>query len=428
MRNVYIAISQGNVYRDLVRLGMLRHLLDTVPDIRVILLTQAYAVPEVLDEVRHERVLVARHDMFAIGRWGAYAVMLRQRQKHRVAIDLLLRVESALAPEPPGLARLFHAYPPALVVTTHPQVLWEWDGVGYARRRRVPTAGIIKSWDNVLGHPQARADQIATWGRANYREAMEVERYREAEVRMVGAAPLDRYFTPGVLQPRDAFWRSKGLDPAKPIVLFGTAGAFSGDWDETFMMDLLLEMRRQTPELRDVQIVCRLHPITHLEYFWQYRDRPGVILSFGSYVKTLGWCMTRDEVDDMANLLCHSDLVITPASTLSLEGPVFDTPTIATLFSTVRPDLHERATQAGWLDRHFKPIVANDWLPLARTPEELKGMMLRALADRSWYREGRKALVEEYVTFTDGKSLERVAAFIDDLANGRPAGSTKRSA
>jgi hypothetical protein len=121
-------------------------------------------------------------------------------------------------------------------------------------------------------------------------------------------------------------------------------------------------------------------------------------------------------VDEIANMLCHADIVITPASTLSIEGPIFDTPTIVTLFSTVRPDLHEKATEAGWLSMHFKPIVNNDWLPLARSPEELLGMMRKALKDRSWYRDARKALVDEYVTFTDGKSYQRVARFIDELA------------
>lgn len=424
MRNVYIVISQGMLYRDVVRLGMLRHLVDSVPDIRVILLTQAYAVPEVLDEVRHERVVVARHDLFnARTRWPSYAAFIRRRQRRRQPIEALLKVEAALSPEPPGLAKLFAQYPPALVVSTHPLVLDEWDVITYASKRGIRTAAVVKSWDNIIRRLESRADHLAVWSRANHREALEVERYREDEVRMVGAMALDRYFAPSVIRDRDEFWRSKGLDPSKPIVLFGTAGSFAPDWDETFMMDLLLEMTGQDDVLRDTQFVCRLHLMSRLEHFWPYRDHPRVILSFGSYVKTLGWCLTRDEVDDMANMLCHSDLVITPASTLVLEGPIFDTPTITTLFSTVRADLHAKATESGWLNMHFKPIVENDWAPLARTPEELMAQMKRSLQDPTYYKDGRRALVDEYVTFTDGKSFERVAAFIDDMAS---ADSDKR--
>ena len=422
MRNVYIVISQGMLYRDFVRLGVLRALLERAPDVRVILLTQAYSVPEVLDEVRHERVVVERHDVFTDRtRWASYAAFLRRSRRSRLAIDALARLEAWLSPTSPALDALFAKYPPALVVTTHPLVLNEWDVITFARKRRVPTAAVVKSWDNIIRRPESRGDSMAVWGRANYREAIEVERYREDEIRMVGPTPFDRYFVPGVIRPRDEYWRSKGLDPSRPIVLFGTAGSFTPDWDETFMMDLLLRLTEEDEELRGVQFVCRLHLMSRLEHFWPYREHPRAVLSFGSYVKTLGWCLTRDEVDDFANMLCHADLVITPASTLVLEGPVFGTPTIATLFSTVRPDLHADATERGWLNMHFKPIVANDWLPLARNPDELKAMMKRALRDRGWYADGRRALVEEYVTLTDGLSHQRVAAFIDDLAHGRPA-------
>jgi hypothetical protein len=417
VRNVYIAISEGNVYRDLVRLGMLGHLLETAPDMRVIILTQAWAVREVREEVRHERVIVARHDRYFPRRPFGQLIEVRRMQKRRFLIDLLTKLEGYAAPVPAGLRELFFEYPPSLVVSTHPSQIWEWDLISIARKRGIPSAGIVKSWDNVLRHLHARADRVGVWGKANYREALEVEKYRDREVRMLGPAAFDRYFTPGVILPRDDFWRSKGLDPSKPVIFFGTAGAFSGDWDETFMMDLLLEMTEREEDLKDVQLVCRLHPCSYLQYFWPYRDHPRVVLSFGSYVKTLGWCMTRDEVDEMANMLCHADVVITPASTLSIEGPIFDTPTIVTLFSTVRPDLHARAMEDGWLSMHFKPIVRNDWLPMARSPEDLLGMIRKALHDRSWYREGRKALVDEYVTFTDGKSYRRVARFIDELAS-----------
>jgi hypothetical protein len=418
VRNVYLVVTQGNVYRDLIRLGMLRYLLDSAPDIRVLLLTPAWAVPEVLKEVEHERVIVARHDLFSANGWPGRLARIRQRRKSRAAIDALLYIEKRIPAAPAGLPELFSAYPPSLMVSSHPQVPWEWNAIAYASRMGVTTAGIIKSWDNLLQVPVSRTDYLAVWGKANCREALEITRYRENEVTMVGPAAFDRYFTPGVIRPRDEFWRSKGLDPDKPIVLFGTAGAFTGDWDETFMMDLLLQMTEEAEDLREAQFICRLHPITHLEYFWPYREHPRVTLSFGSYVKTLGWCMTPDEVDDMANMLCHADLVITPASTLSLEGPVFNTPTIVTLFSTVRPELHARATETGWLRRHFKPIVENGWLPLARTPQDLLQMMRRALRDRSWGSDQRRALVDEYVTFTDGKSYQRVATFIDDQAKG----------
>lgn len=417
MRNVHIAISQGMLYRDIVRLGVLRSLLERAPDVRVVLLTQAYAVQEVLDEVQHERVVVRRHDIFKCpSRWPSYALLLRRLARSRSAINTLARLEAGIFKVPGEIDTLFSELPPSLVVTTHPLEFNEWDIIASARRRRFRTASIVKSWDNILRRPRSRGDTIAVWSRANRREAIEVEQYRDDEVHMIGPTCFDRYFTEGVFRDRSEYWRSKGLDPEKPVVVFGTAGSFSPDWDETFMMDLLLEMTEQDDALRDVQFVCRLHFMSHLEHFWPYRDHPRVVLSFGSYLKTLGWCPTVPEVDDFVNMLHHADAIITPASTLVLEGPIVDTPTIATLFSTVRPDLHARATETGWLQMHFKPLVENDWLPMARTPEDLREMLKRALREPTWYGDERRGLVDEYVTFRDGRSHERAAAYIDSMA------------
>ncbi len=418
LKNIYIIISQGNVYRDLIRLGMVRFLLDSHTDIRVILLTQAYAVREVLDEVNHPRLIVARHDLHTPNSLIGRLINQRIKQKNALISELLNRVEIYLTKEPPGLEALFQKYPPALVVSTHPRISWESDVIRYALKKNVLTLGVVKSWDNVLRRLISQTEYLAVWNRVNLEEATTVAHYRKDRVRMIGSCAFDRYFDPSVIRPHDEFISSLGLNPDKPVVLFGTAGSFAVDWDETFMMDLLLEMREQTPELKDVQFICRLHPITHLEYFWPYRKEPGVVLSFGSYVKTLGWCMTRDQVDEMANLLKHADLVITPASTLSIEAPIFDTPTIVTLFSTVRSDLHRKAIEKWWLSRHFKRIKENDWLPLADSAEMLKKMMMEALADPTWRRAGRESIVREYITFTDGKSKIRLADYIYELASG----------
>jgi hypothetical protein len=412
MKNVYLAISQGNVYRDLVRLGTLRHLVETRSDVRLVVLTQGWAVREIQEELRHERIVLARHDMYGQNRWQSYLTTVRTKLRSRTAIDAVLRLEASLAKEPAGIEECLRSYPPALVVSTHPRMVWEWDLVSWARRSDIPTLGIVKSWDNILRHLHARTDRIAVWGRANRRDAMEVEGYRSDEIEVTGAASFDPYFDPAVLRPRVEFLRSVGLDPELPVVLFGTAGGIGGDWDETFLMDELLELRRTEREFRDLQIICRLHPISHLSHFWPYRKEPGVVLSFGSYVKTLGWCMTRAEVEEMANLLAHADVVVTPASTLSIEGAIFDTPVIVTLYSTVRPDLHDHAIQRHWLDMHFRPIAEKDWIPFARSPEDLAAMIRTAIHDRAWYRDQRKALVDEYVTLTDGRAYQRIADLI----------------
>ncbi|HPQ39591.1 MAG TPA: hypothetical protein PLV45_04395 [bacterium] len=416
MKNIHIVISQGNVYRDLVRLGMIHHLLETCPDVRVVLLTQASAVAEVIRETAHERLVVRHHDICETAGAAGRLINRRIRSRNPWLTRLFFEVEKKLAPVPRNIDTIFTEFPPDLVVSTHPRIIWEYDVVTYARKHGIRTLGSVKSWDNVLRGLVSNTEYLSVWNRRNYHEARHNLHYPEDKIRMVGACAFDRYFSEGVIQDRASFLETMGLDPGRPVVFFGTAGSFAADWDETYMMDVLLDLRKSIPELRGIQIICRLHPITHLEYFMPYSEVPGVVLSHGSYVKTLGWCMTRDEVDRMANMLNHADMVITPASTLSIEAPIFDTPTIVTMFSTVRGERHARDMKRWWLNRHFKTIQENHWLPLVESPEELGRIMVESLNEPGRYESERREIVKEYVTFTDGKSYERLASYLSESA------------
>lgn len=71
--------------------------------------------------------------------------------------------------------------------------------------------------------------------------------------------------------------------------------------------------------------------------------------------------------------------------------------------------------EARHFGRHFRPLEQNDWVPIVRSEQELAQAMVQALQDPTWYREGRKAIVENYVPFRDGRSGQRVAQFIADM-------------
>lgn len=416
LRNVYLLISEGNIVRDLLRLGMLDLFLEMRPDCRVIILTPAYNVPEFRAEFLRDRVMIERHLRWEpSSRLLTKLIQLRKRMRKRALVRLLWKIETQFARVEHGLRDLFDLHPPTLVVSTHPMRWWEWDVIAYADRRGWATAAVVKSWDNLFKGLTARAPHIAVWNEVNRREAIELQAYRDDEITTVGAAAFDRYFVPSVIQPREGFWRSKGLDPDRPIVLFGTTGGYLAGYDETFMMDLLLKLADEIPELQEVQYVCRLHPSSNLVAFWPYQFHPRVTLSFGSYVKTLDWSMTLEQVDEMANMLCHSDVLITPASTLTLESAVFDTPAIVPAFSTVQTDLVDKAMKAGHFNRHFRPLEENNWVPITRSDQALAQAMVQALQDPTWYREGRKAIMENYIPFRDGRSGERVAQFISDM-------------
>jgi CDP-glycerol glycerophosphotransferase (TagB/SpsB family) len=118
--------------------------------------------------------------------------------------------------------------------------------------------------------------------------------------------------------------------------------------------------------------------------------------------------MTRDDVVQVANILAHSDVVITPGSTITLEAAIFDRPTIVPIFHTYQPERAHDYFSTWVLGKHFGRIEEMDLVPIIRKGEDFVPAIRRCLSAPEWYREQRAKLVKEYVQFTDGRSTERI--------------------
>lgn len=415
-QRIVMSIPLGINVRDIVRLGTLDAILAACPRATIWLLTPAHRVPEFRAEVEaRPRVRVLPFTRFQPGARVSRAVGLRRRARIPAMRSTALALETRLADPRSDIAAVLREARPHLVVTIHPQDWWDWEMITFARRLGVPTLGVVKSWDNIQRGLMVHPDFLAVWNNVNRDEALQLEGYPPSRVRVVGAPPFDRYFDPSIIRPRDEFMHGLGLDPSRPMALYAPAGQIMDYGDETFMLEELLRIRERSQRLRSLQIVARLHANSKLEYFWPYRTLPGVALSFGSYIKTLGWSMTRDEVDHMANLIHHADVVISPGSTVVLEAALFDRPSVVPAFHDAQPE-HIQRWLIGWhFAKHYRPLVENDWVPVAWSTEELETMIGRALDDASWYRARRGALVEHYIPLRDGKTASRVGQLVADL-------------
>ena len=65
-----------------------------------------------------------------------------------------------------------------------------------------------------------------------------------------------------------------------------------------------------------------------------------IVLSYvDKYIPTLGWTMDNEDVDIMANILYHSDVIISPGSTVTIEAAIFDTPIVFPTFNPRQQNL-----------------------------------------------------------------------------------------
>jgi hypothetical protein len=401
MRTILLTVQTGMVVRDLLRCGPLQRVLSH-PEARVVLLTPGVRDPAFVAEFAHDRLAVVAHAPYGPTQMVWRLMSRRWRYARSPAMaDAIHRLEERLIPTPPDYDRLFAQYQPALVVSGDPLRPGDANLVAAAHRHGVPSLGSVRSWDNILKHLRTRPDALTVWNEINAREAIALDRLRPEQVTQVGAPQLDVYFAgqPSSITPADL-----GLDPRKKTLLLATS-SFTYDSDQTYLVDMLLDAIRNGEIAHPLQIVLRLHPDDRVGRYLKYRHAPEVILDIPErYLATLGWTMTRSDLDRMAALVRHADVMVNFATTVTLEAAIVDTPTLLVAFSPIDPDEMQRYVVGLHFRMHYQALVERDLVPVAWDRAQLVSWINRYLAEPGLYRDQRAAIVREWVQFTDGAS------------------------
>jgi hypothetical protein len=409
MRTIFLTAQTGMVVRDLLRCGPLHRILRH-PDARVVLLTPGVRDPAFIGEFQSDRVTVVPHRPYAPTAM-VWRLMFRRWRYARspFVADLIHRLEEQLIPTPPEYARLFDQHAPALVVSGDPLRPGDANLIAEARKRRVPTLGSVRSWDNLQKHLRTRPDALTVWNALNAREATEVDLYRSEQITQVGAPQLDVYFHNRASTPSKG---DLGLDADKKTLLLATS-SFTYDSDQTYLVDTLIDAIRSGEIRHPLQIMLRLHPDDRVGRYLKYRHAPEVILDIPErYLATLGWTMTCDDLQRMAALVRHADVMVNFATTVTLEAAIVDTPTVLVAYSPIDPDEMQRYVVGLHFRMHYKALVERDLVPVVREPGQLVSWINRYLDAPDLYRAQRATIVREWVQFTDGGSGHRLGDVI----------------
>jgi hypothetical protein len=122
------------------------------------------------------------------------------------------------------------------------------------------------------------------------------------------------------------------------------------------------------------------------------------------YLSTLGWTMTVSDLERMAALVRHADVMVNFATTVTLEAAIVDTPTLLVAFSPIDPDEMQRYVVGLHFGMHYKALVERDLVPIAWNRAQLIDGVNQLLDDVNLYASQRAAIVREWVQFTDGRS------------------------
>ncbi len=424
VKTIFLTVQTGMVVRDVLRCGPLARVLEH-PEVRVVLLTPGVRDPAFIDEFASDRVTVVPQQPYSPSS-VVWRLMVRRWRYARspAMVELIHHLEERLIPVPPAYAALFDGYQPSLVVSGDPLRPGDANLVAAARKRGIPSLGSVRSWDNIQKHLRTRADALTVWNGINAREAVTIDQYRREQVTQVGAPQLDVYFSESRRQLSKA---DLGLNPDKKTLLLATS-SFTYESDQTYLVDTLIDAVRSGAIRQPLQIVLRLHPDDRVGRYLKYRHAPEVILDIPErYLTTLGWTMTTGDLERMAALVRHADVMVNFATTVTLEAAIVDTPTLLVAFSPIDPDEMQRYVLELHFKMHYRALVERDLVPIAWNRDQLVDWVNRYLDDPSLYRSQRHAIAREWVQFTDGRSGERLGEAI--LAHaGLSAGTAKQCA
>lgn len=418
-KSIGISITEGRVVRDLFYNGFFDSLNDS--GYKILIISPVARVPQFVETWSKPGVSFANLPPYILTARDHRLLGIRKRMMllGRIPLAKWMALEHQLWKSDSELISLLKENNCHLSVITHPMFHSEMPVYLAAKALNLPTLGVLRSWDNLFKGLRIRPDKLAVWNPVNRQEAIDLMKYHPERVVALGGTQFDAYFSPEANWSRERFAQALNLDPARPIITLATLGAFLNLYDETYLVDILLSAINAGRINGHPQLVIRLHPASRVEHFSKYQHLSDVRISHVTgYIPTLGWTMTREDVIFMANLLRHSDVVVSPGSTITIETAIFDTPTVVPVFNTYQPELGDEQYDHH-LSMHFKRLAEQDLIPLISEPEDLIPAVNRSLTDRSWYREQRAQLVRDYILYTDGKSTERLIDLIINMAQKR---------
>jgi hypothetical protein len=443
----------------MVRTGVVRRVLETDPDVRVVVLSPMASDPQFVAELAHPRLtfevlpphqprglearLLALMQAAYIDSGITESVRIRRIEAQVKGTIRWIRakrlIAQTLAPSlvaaptryalidrrvsHPHAEALFDRYQPTMLVTSSPGlILSEVPLLRTAARRQVWAMAIDPSWDNFTNKllPVRRVNRLIVWNELMKQQALQLHGYQPDEVKTAGVQQWDRYFRERVTISREAFFSRVGADPARALVTLTTTPRELYPHHD-HVLRVLLDAIRHGRLARPAQVLVRLHPRDDRAHYAAFEGVPGVILEkpFRETVRAadgLAVDVTAESQQHLADTLCHSDVIINVASTIAIEAAIFDTPVVNISFDGESPSDFARSAKRYYRFTHYVNITRHNAVRVAETPADLITHVNSYLANPALDAEGRRQVVREQCEFLDGRSAERVAqAVVDDL-------------
>lgn len=272
-----------------------------------------------------------------------------------------------------------------------------------ARRLHLPVVAHVASWDHTVGKGviSPHCDLYVVQNRVMEDDLRRYHGIEPARVRVTGWPQTDLFHRRRPRAEYDALVRRHGLDPGRPLVLVAGNTPSNAPYEGRFVQRLV-EWRAAAGAER-VQLLFRPHPRDR-----QWRERfdaaigqEGVAVQEASYT----------DLEALATLLQHADVVVCNAGTILLDALVGDRPAVCVLYDEGAPPGESWAAK-NVVGAHYEELAASGAFHRAERFEEVVAGIERALERPDELAAERRRAVDQVVGAVDGRAAERVVGAV----------------
>jgi CDP-glycerol glycerophosphotransferase (TagB/SpsB family) len=283
-----------------------------------------------------------------------------------------------------------------------------------ARRLRLPVVAHVASWDHTVGKGVI-SPHCALYVVQNRVMEEDLRRYHAIDperVRVTGWPQTDLFHRKRSRSEYDTLLRGYGLDPELPLVVVAGNTPSNAPYEGRFV-ERLVEWWEQSSRDR-LQLLFRPHP---RDTRWQERfaaaeGHQGIAVQEATY----------SDIDELATLLQHADVVVCNAGTILLDALVGDRPAVCVLYDEGAPPGESWAAK-NVVGEHYRELAESGAFHRAERFEEVVAGIERALALPEELAALRRAAVDRVVGVVDGRAAERVVDAVSEALSPNGAAS-----
>lgn len=279
-----------------------------------------------------------------------------------------------------------------------------------ARRLELPVVAHVASWDHTVGKGVISpfCDRYVV---QNDVMREDLRRYHGIEPERVVVTGWPQTDVFHVRRPRaeyETLVRRYGLDPVLPLVLVMGNTPANTPYEHRFVERLVDWW--ETAGRDRMQLLFRPHPRDR-----EWRERFGAAVGRdGMYVQEPSY---RD-IEELATLLQHGNVVVANAGTILLDAIVNDRPAVCVLYDEGAPPGESWAAK-NVIGKHYEELAASGAFYRAADFESVIVGVEQALERPAELAEQRERVARQVVGVVDGRAAERVVDAIAAAAGGR---------